>query len=579
MDGALPERIGVNWSRPLLRLTAILAAIAGVLVTYALIIQTTWAQDLEGRIEVASQGDLQQLKPDPRVLILHVNQATMERLRLEGGVTQLPRKHFVNAVGKLKAAGARVVLFAMPFDTPSASDEAFRRAIAEANPMAVILVRPPSSRPKNPGQERAFRGNYAAPVPPAPNCTVASADFVVQGGKVVGLIPFLDDAGTGIEVPHAAFAATLRLLGLSLFDIREDSDGCRLHSGRRIWPTAGDGVYSTMWVQGAVHDSRNFADLLAGDSLSWARDRLVIIGDQEDRHKTPIGTRSTADILGHQVSTALQPNQGGIERWPLEWNLGWALALSLVAAFGAASFKPSWLLGTVVVALLIAVLSPQYGLRMTNTAFDTVGPTVSVLLAACFALVAEGGMRKRQGIGTQRAPAPGKGGKLLDATVMFIELGARSDVVGLDAGGSLAAVTEPIISRCGGQLEVRDSHSIVAVIGPQGHRSHAEVALACLEELRSKLAETAIAGIECGPIPASWATADRTSDLRSFGSTLHLASRLVDECRALGVDTLFGPAFAAEIRGSAILTRIGERIIRGFEGHGPIPVFGYGDGR
>lgn len=561
-------------SRPtwLKRAIPFAAAFAGVFLAYALVLQTAWAQDLEGRIQVASQGDFRQLQPDPRVLILHVNQTTVERLGLESGMTALPRKHYVDAVGKLKAAGARVIVFAIPFDTPSASDEEFRRAIAQANPMSVVLLRASGSQSQLP--DRAFRGNYAAPVPPAPNCLVATADFVVQGGKVVGLVPFQADASTGVEIPHAAFAATLQLLGLSLFDVREDPDGCRLQSGRRMWPTAKDGVYSTMWVQGAVHDSRNFADVLAGEPLSWARDRLVIIGDQENQHKTPIGSRSTAEILAHQVSTALQPNQGGPDRWPIEKNLGWAMLLALVASLGAASFRPSWLLGSIVVALLIAALAPQYGLRIANTAFDTVGPTVSVLLAACFSLVAEGAVRSRQGPGSLPTTSLGRGSRFRDATVMFL---ARSP--GSPDTGDLFEEVEPIVHRFGGEVERTTLGTIVAVIGTQGTRSHTELALECLQTIRSAISGTMIAGVECGPIPVEWAAEGRSSELRATDSTLHLASRLVDECRSLAVDTLFGPAFAAEQRGTVDFARVGERMIRGLEGHGPIPVFGFTDGQ
>jgi len=551
-----------------------LAALAGVLLAYVLVLQTAWAQDLEGRIQVAMQGDLKQLQPDPRVLVLHINRTTMERLHLDSSLPQLPRKFFVDAIRKLRSSGTRVFLVAIPFDTPSSIDQEFRTAIVDANPMSVILVQPPTSGPQIPGSHKAFRGNYAAPEPSSPNCLVASIDFVTRGDKVVGLVPFQVDA-TGVEVPHAAFAATLRLLGMSIFDVREDADGCRLSSGRRVWPTASDGVYSTMWVQGAIHDNRNFADLLTSESVSWARDRVIIVGDQGTLIKTPIGSRSTAEILAHQVSTALQPNQGGVERWPLEWNLAWAMILALVASVGAMTFRPSVLIGSTVVALLTALLAPQYGLRIANTAFDTVGPTVSVLLAACVALVSEGVALGRRGVGPLQGVAASGSRRVVDATVMFVELIPTES----EAETKLFQTVEEIVGKSHGEVEQLPFGGVAAVFSRDGDRSHGEIALMSLTDIRARMEAVGevLCGIECGAIPANWSSDDRVGDLRSIGSTFHLASRLVDECRTLGVSTLMGPAFAAEFGSSTRLRRIGERTIRGFEGHGPVPVYAFAD--
>jgi class 3 adenylate cyclase len=82
--------------------------------------------------------------------------------------------------------------------------------------------------------------------------------------------------------------------------------------------------------------------------------------------------------------------------------------------------------------------------------------------------------------------------------------------------------------------------------------------------------KTISVGVECGPVPNLDVDVAH-ADAAIFGSTVRLAANLVGE--GSEGDIILGPAMAAEMRASESVSKVGEKVIRGFESQGPIAIY------
>ncbi len=333
-----------------------LLAVAGGLLLAALFSQGTLFARLAWWVDDSLQRRFAVELPLDRVVVVDVDEASLQRLQARLGAWPYPRDAYAQAHRYLVARGARAVAYDILFAEPRAGDGAFAAALDPRGVLAAAALPYPYPRSTQYlaqlAQVSLFDAQGDARVAELahawPDLTLPLEAFTAPGKARVGVISALaDEDGVvrrlatlhlahGKVVPGFAVAAMLAAEPGPGLSIEER----RLRVGERAWPLAADGSI-------APRLPANLADLAvipffqlldAADGVPGSahvgdlvRDRIVFIGSSSavlgDVALTPAG-RFPGLYVNALVSASL--HAGEVLRPPRAW-LDVALALLALA--------------------------------------------------------------------------------------------------------------------------------------------------------------------------------------------------------------------------------------------------------
>jgi response regulator RpfG family c-di-GMP phosphodiesterase len=356
----------VAGSRARVLLLAALLAIAAGAAAWA-----TGALDPVERASVRVRFGLRHVDPPADVAVVAIDDDTFSRLRTRW---PFPRSLHATAVDRLRAAGAREVVYDVQFTEPTTprEDMALYRSIQRAGG-AVLATSESDGR----GHTNVLGGdaNLAAI-----HARAAASNFVNDPGGSIARYPW---RVAGLESVAAVSAERFggRVLGAGAFD------------GGSAWIDfrGGPGTFPTL----------SFADVVQGrfDPAS-VRGKIVVVGASaptlQDVHATPVGgsrLMSGPEVQANAIWTALHGN-------PLRSAPGW-LDLLLLVAFGALPFLARLRLGLGLSALAAWVAAGLYAV-VAQVAFGAglvlavAGPLATLGIAAVAMVVASHLMESRE---------------------------------------------------------------------------------------------------------------------------------------------------------------------------------------
>jgi CHASE2 domain-containing sensor protein len=264
---------------------------------------------------------------DPRLVLVGMDDESLNRLPLDRPAYPLPRSMHARVVKELHEAGARVIAFDAWFSRPiPAEDQAFASALADAEPVLSAV---------EPNVQAVGGEEVITLVPPAPllrglmkPCSVLALPLF---GRVRWLTPYVVDNATTERYPHLSVALA-ESLGADLSQAPRGGDGEILirFSGPpgTIQPVPYHEVFSGSWRQTRGPDFFRGKGVLIG-----------IVGRLVDRTVTPLGDMQGVEVLSQATQAMLQGQW--IRHWTESQNyeLKSLLCLLLVAAI--------WTLGCV----------------------------------------------------------------------------------------------------------------------------------------------------------------------------------------------------------------------------------------
>lgn len=548
-------------------LTAAVCAAAGGF----LFDRVTWLNHLELRARPVARVPL--ITP---VAVVQVNHETFDRLDTVGAGGILPRKWYAQLLTRLKRAGTRVVLFDIDFSEASDDDSLVADAIAEVDPLPVIVGALPdrvaAETDYGSGDYRFLFPKIAKGITPD-NLRIGALvawepDHIVRGFD----LDFIDQA-TQTDVRHAAVEAVLAFEGKPAADVRR-------------WPTSRAGEYSQSWIRDADHAPvYDFADVVQGKvSNENLAGRIVIVGSSvdairlNDLHPTDIGEVPGSVILAHAINSLAFPKGQQTQTASPAVNFGVALLLAALALKASLSNRWQVLAGAAAVSMLLGAGLPHFALAVLNLRLGTVTSIVSIVLAAAAGVVVQ-----RQ-IVWSRLPifirSGWVSGQVETATVLF------ADVCGSTAlGGSIGDETlrrflaesmdgiSEVISAAGGVVERTMGDGVLAIF--RGNRQF-ESAISCIQSLQARGIEIrrrydpqfegryALAiGIEFGEIQGIVLHTGKSEEWSSMGLTLHRASRLQSLCGSMEVAAILGPTLVDAGNLLSIVKSVGVHSLKG----------------
>jgi signal transduction histidine kinase/CheY-like chemotaxis protein/HPt (histidine-containing phosphotransfer) domain-containing protein len=333
-----------------------LPAVAGGLLLAALFSQSTLFSRLSWWVDDALQRRFAVVLPLDGVLVVDVDEASLQRLQARLGTWPYPRDAYAQAHRYLVASGARAVAYDILFAEPRAGDADFAAALDPRGVLAAAALPYPYARSTQYRQQIAQVSLADAQVDARlaefahawPDLTLP-LEILTQPGKArVGVISTLaDEDGVvrrlaslhlahGNVLPGFALAAMLAAQPGQSPEVRPGE----LRLGDRTWPMAEDGTIATRlpanFADLAVVPFFQLLDAAGGVSgtahvAGLVRDRTVFIGSSSavlgDVALTPAG-RFPGLYVNALIAASLQA--GEVLRPPRAW-LDVALALLALA--------------------------------------------------------------------------------------------------------------------------------------------------------------------------------------------------------------------------------------------------------
>ena len=340
-------------NRVLLR--AMIVAAGGLLLA-ALLSQTTLYPRLASWLEDALQRRLAVTLPMERVVVVDVDEASMERLAPRLGAWPYTRDVYAEVQRFLAASGARAVAYDILFAEAREGDGAFAAALDARAVLAAAALPYPYARP---AEYLAHLGNLAladaqaAPQTAAlartwPDLTLPLSQLTRVSQARVGVISTVaDEDGVVRRVAplHLAYGKVLPGFVVAALIAADAGHGLNVEDGRlsvgeRAWPLASDGSIAPRLPANIAdltvvpfHQLLAAADGAAGSAHigDIVRDRIVFVGSSSavlgDFALTPAG-RMPGLYVNALIAESLQAGQ--VLSPPRLW-LDFALALLAIA--------------------------------------------------------------------------------------------------------------------------------------------------------------------------------------------------------------------------------------------------------
>ncbi len=326
---------------------------------------------------------LPHLRPDPRIVLIGMDDATLNALPprlLPRASYPLPRTLHAQMVDKLREAGARVIGFDMMFTrSMPAEDKIFAAAIRRHGDV-VAALRPEVNLVA--GEETV---TFTDSAPLLRRYLRASSILVSRRfGKVRWFVPYPVDHKTSQRYLHLAVA-----LAAAYFGDADQAPRIRdtFKLGRIVAPIGQEGEILTRYVgPSGTFQPIPYYKVFNGDwkrthGINFFRNKIVLLGlvsKLEDRQDTPLEEMQGLEILANATQTLLQSNW--LRHWSAAANYLVEASLCLVLIMAV------WKMGlriALAVALAEAVLwgfvSHQLFIRSGVWA-DTVEPISALVL-------------------------------------------------------------------------------------------------------------------------------------------------------------------------------------------------------
>lgn len=326
---------------------------------------------------------LPQLRPDPRIVLIGMDDATLDALPhnlLPRASYPLPRTIHAKMVDKLRQAGARVIGFDVMFTRSVPAEDNIFAAAIRRHGHVVAALRPEVNIVA--GEER-FTFSESAPLL---RRDLRGSSILVSRrfGKVRWFVPYPVDHKTSRRYLHLAVALAAAYFG-------DDDQAPRIRDsfqlGHIVAPIGQEGEILTRYAgPPGTFQPIPYHKVFNGDwkrthGANFFRDKIVLIGlvnKLEDRQDTPLKEMQGLEILANETQTLLQNNW--LRHWSEAANYLVEAGLCLVLIIAV------WKMGlrlALAVALVEAVLwgfiSHQLFIR-TGVWADTVEPISALIL-------------------------------------------------------------------------------------------------------------------------------------------------------------------------------------------------------
>jgi len=298
-------------------LRALVVAVGGLLLA-GLFSQTTLYPRLAWWLDDALQRRLAVALPMDGVVVVDVDEASMQRLEPLLGAWPYARDVYAKAHRFLAANGARAIAYDILFSESRAGDDAFAAALDRRGVLAAAALPHPHGRTAEYQRHLASVALFdahalpqaAALARPWPDLTLPLAKLTQGTGAGVGVISTLadDDGVVRRLVPlHVAYGKVLPGFSVATLLATQPErslgvDGRRLHVGEVSWPMAADGSIALRLPANVAelmvvpfHRLVEAAEGAAGNAHigDIMRDRIVLIGSSSavlgDFAYTPAG--------------------------------------------------------------------------------------------------------------------------------------------------------------------------------------------------------------------------------------------------------------------------------------------------
>ncbi|MFA5915621.1 MAG: CHASE2 domain-containing protein [Burkholderiales bacterium] len=402
-------------------LSRALGVLAAALVLVGLFSQTTLYPRLVWWFEDSVQRLLRSPLPMDHVVVVDVDEESMQRLEPELGAWPFSRDVYARATRFLAGHGARAIAFDILFSEPRQGDDAFadaldRRGVLAAAALPYPLPRPPAYREQL-GRAALFDAAPGRPVQAWSDLTLPLPKFTEASHARIGVISVVADAdGIVRRLPllHQAYGKVLPDLALAAVLAAEPAASAevaagRLRLGARSWPLNADGsvslrypsnagalpvvpFYQLLAVASGAPDSAHIGDLVRG-KIVFLGSSSAVLGDYAF---TPAGRLPGLQLNALFTEILLE---GKVRRPAVLWLDFLLLALALVVPIGlvrrGAAARPSeFLAGWAVIVLVlagagIALLAANQDSRWLFAALTGVVAHAFALVAWQFALYRE----------------------------------------------------------------------------------------------------------------------------------------------------------------------------------------------
>ncbi|MBI3944620.1 MAG: adenylate/guanylate cyclase domain-containing protein [Armatimonadetes bacterium] len=282
------------------------------------------------------------LPPPGEIVVIGIDAASVREL----GTWPFPRSYHAEVIRRLKAWGARVIVFDVVFDLPRAdAPEGDRELIAACREAGNVVVAANTEEVRD-----AARGDQNALYEPFPALDAVTdtgmTNFYKEMDRTVRRAVVLQGAA-GIRYPLLAIAGAALFLG---DDPAKVAPGRVLRLGRVEAPLDDEGTFWINFAGPAGHVPRLSYWQVLDDPAdqptlpSLVKDRLVFIGStdplQHDVHLTPYGQPETPGVEIHaNVANMLLHNQP-LRRLGSGWVPGITALLALGLGAASAAGRP-----------------------------------------------------------------------------------------------------------------------------------------------------------------------------------------------------------------------------------------------
>lgn len=284
--------------RPWLR--ALLAAVGGLLLASAFS-QTTVFSRLNWWLDDALQRAIAPALTMDRVVVIDVDEASMQRLQPRLGTWPYARDAYAMAHRFLAANGADAIAYDILFADPREGDDAFAAALDQRSVLAAAALPYPYARPPQYREhlERAALFDERSPAAEFarrwPDLTLPLATLTQASGARVGVISTIADEDGVVRrlAPlHLAYGKVLAGFPAAALLAAEPGqslriEGRELRIGDRAWPMAADGSLALRFPANVVdiavvpfHQLIDAAQGVPGNAHvgDLVRDRIVFVG-------------------------------------------------------------------------------------------------------------------------------------------------------------------------------------------------------------------------------------------------------------------------------------------------------------
>jgi adenylate cyclase len=534
--------------------------------------------------------------PDPRILIVWIDQESIDYLRRAGAPFPFPRSVYADAVRFLKDAGAKAVILDILFDQPmlAGDDRLLGEALAAGLPSA-LAMKLVSYRAGGFDEAETTRLRRRADprLPPAraANGAVLPIPEVEEAAAVLGFANVQADADT----VHRRYETVRSCLGgsypsLALAGAMLAGDPTRLAAAARgesriALNFRGPEFSYPRFKFGNVLESIN--QLAEGKEplcpLAAFRDKVVVVGIHAEGYEDLTPTPVSATFPGPElVATAIDNLLNGDWLREAPPASAWLLAAAAGATGVLAVFLWDGVLapGLLVLLLLLALGGASLWSFASGLLLPTAAPGLALVFASSggflWRLLVEGRQKRalRAAFSQYLAPevvaevtrdpeALVLGGQTRTITVLFSDLAGFTSYAEQQRPQDVVAFLNRYFTRMCDQILAQRGvidkfigDAIMALFNaPLDQQDHAaralRAAVGCLREMEALNRELAAAGHEpmqmriglhTGPAVVGNLGSSQRFDYTAVGDTVNLASRLEGACKRFDVRCLVSDA-------------------------------------